>query len=342
MLNRATALALPLLSPQKTPQSRSLLLALGLGLSLALVPALQTRAESAPDSFADLAEQISPSVVNITTSAIVAASTEGGPMVPEGSPFEEFFKDFNQQGPGSDEPQRSDALGSGFVISADGYIVTNNHVIEGADQIEIEFYDKTRLQAKLVGTDLKTDIALLKVESPTALPFVAFGDSDAMRVGDWVDSIHAIGDVTNRLNLTPVATSEGMALAKTLFGGKPTPVDHENVPTAVFANPNLGTVGLSEAKARERFGKVDIYKTAFRSLKHTMGHSEERIFMKLVVDATSQRVVGAHMLGPDAGEIIQGIAIAVKLGATKAQFDATIGIHPTAAEEFVTMREKSG
>ena len=156
-----------------------------------------------------------------------------------------------------------------------------------------------------------------------------------------VDSIHAIGDVTNRLNLTPVATSEGMALAKTLFGGKPTPVDHENVPTAVFANPNLGTVGLSEAKARERFGKVDIYKTAFRSLKHTMGASEEKIFMKLVVDAASQRIVGAHMLGPDAGEVIQGIAIAVKLGATKAQFDATIGIHPTAAEEFVTMREKS-
>ncbi len=156
-----------------------------------------------------------------------------------------------------------------------------------------------------------------------------------------VDSIHAIGDVTNRLNLTPVATSEGMALAKTLFGGKPTPVDHDNVPTAVFANPNLGTVGLSEARARERFGKVDIYKTAFRSLKHTMGASEEKIFMKLVVDAASQRVVGAHMLGPDAGEVIQGIAIAVKLGATKAQFDATIGIHPTAAEEFVTMREKS-
>jgi len=132
-----------------------------------------------------------------------------------------------------------------------------------------------------------------------------------------------------------------MALAKTLFGGKPTPVDHENVPTAVFANPNIATVGLSEAVARERFGKVDIYKTAFRSLKHTMGKSEEKIFMKLVVDAASQRVVGAHMLGPDAGEAIQGIAIAVKLGATKAQFDATIGIHPTAAEEFVTMREKT-
>ena len=156
-----------------------------------------------------------------------------------------------------------------------------------------------------------------------------------------VDSIHAIGDVTNRLNLTPVATAEGMALSQTLFGGTPTPVDHDNVPTTVFANPNLASVGLAEEKARERFGKLDIYKTAFRALKHTMGKSEEKIFMKLVVDAASQRVVGAHMIGPDAGEIIQGIAIAVKLGATKAQFDATVGIHPTAAEEFVTLREKS-
>jgi glutathione reductase (NADPH) len=175
---------------------------------------------------------------------------------------------------------------------------------------------------------------------------VKLGAGGAVLVNEYstssVDSIHAIGDVTNRLNLTPVATAEGMALAKTLFGGKPTPLDHDNVPTTVFSNPNLGSVGLSEEKARERFGKVDIYQTAFRSLKHTMGHSDEKIFMKLVVDAASQRVVGAHMLGPDAGEVIQGIAIAVKLGATKAQFDATIGIHPTAAEEFVTMREKAG
>jgi glutathione reductase (NADPH) len=156
-----------------------------------------------------------------------------------------------------------------------------------------------------------------------------------------VASIHAIGDVTNRLNLTPVATAEGMALAKTLFRDQPTPVDHVNVPTAVFSDPNLATVGYSEQAARARFGAVDIYKTAFRALKHTLGRHEERTFMKLVVDAASQRVVGAHMIGPDAGEIIQGIAIAVKLGATKAQFDATIGIHPTAAEEFVTMREKA-
>jgi glutathione reductase (NADPH) len=156
-----------------------------------------------------------------------------------------------------------------------------------------------------------------------------------------VDSIYAIGDVTSRLNLTPVATAEGMALAQTLFGGAPTAPDHENVPTAVFADPNLASVGLAEEKARERHGAIEVYKTAFRALKHTLGGREEKIFMKLVVDARSQRVLGAHMIGPEAGEIIQGVAIAVKLGATKAQFDATIGIHPTAAEEFVTLRDRA-
>ncbi|MDA8110599.1 MAG: glutathione-disulfide reductase [Betaproteobacteria bacterium] len=156
-----------------------------------------------------------------------------------------------------------------------------------------------------------------------------------------VDSIYALGDVTHRMNLTPVATAEGMALARTLFRGEPTALDYANVPTAVFANPNLAAVGLSEEKARERHGEVEVYKASFRALKHTLAGSDERTFMKLVVDARSQRVLGAHMIGPDAGEIIQGIAIAVKLGATKAQFDSTIGIHPTAAEEFVTMRDKA-
>jgi glutathione reductase (NADPH) len=156
-----------------------------------------------------------------------------------------------------------------------------------------------------------------------------------------VDSIRAIGDVTNRINLTPVATAEAMWLARTLFRGEPTPIDHEHVPTAVFAHPNLATVGLSEERARSRYGEVDIYKTYFRPLKLTMTEKKERVFMKLVVDRASQRVVGAHMIGTDAGEVIQGIAIAVKLGATKAQFDATLGIHPTVAEEFVTMREKA-
>ena len=155
-----------------------------------------------------------------------------------------------------------------------------------------------------------------------------------------VDSIHAVGDVTNRVNLTPVATAEAMWLARTLFRGEPTPVDHENIPTAVFANPNLASVGLSEEVARERHGAIDVYQTSFRALKLTLTDKKERTFMKLVVERASQRVLGAHMIGPDAGEVIQGIAIAVKLGATKAQFDATLGIHPTAAEEFVAMREQ--
>jgi len=126
-----------------------------------------------------------------------------------------------------------------------------------------------------------------------------------------------------------------------VFNNEPSAMDYENIATAVFTNPNLATVGLSEAMARERFGAADVYKTSFRALKHTLGEHDEQLFMKLVVDPASTRVVGAHMIGPDAGEVIQGIAIAVKLGATKAQFDATIGIHPTAAEEFVTMREKT-
>lgn len=181
-------LSLPARFPAKTRRPATALLALGLGLSLAFAPMDAAFARGAPESFADLAEQISPSVVNITTSAVVAAPTDGGPIVPEGSPFQDFFEDFmgpNGQGGGA-EPQRQQALGSGFVISADGFIVTNNHVIEGADEIEIEFFDKTRLKAKLVGRDTKTDIALLKVESPKDLPYVSFGDSDGMRVGDWV------------------------------------------------------------------------------------------------------------------------------------------------------------
>ena len=147
-------------------------------------------------------------------------------------------------------------------------------------------------------------------------------------------------DVTNRVNLTPVATAEAMWLARTLFRGEPTPVDHENVPTAIFANPNVATVGLSEEAARQRHGELDIDQTSFRALKLTLTEKKERTFMKLVVERATQRVVGAHMIGADAGEIIQGIAVAVKLGATKAQFDATLGIHPTMAEEFVTLREK--
>jgi glutathione reductase (NADPH) len=131
-----------------------------------------------------------------------------------------------------------------------------------------------------------------------------------------------------------------MAVANTLFNDKPTEPGYLNVPTAVFSTPACGTVGLTEEEARERNYRVDIYRTAFRPLKHTLTGSDERTMMKLVVDQTTDKVLGCHMVGPEAGEIIQGLAVALNCGATKAQFDATIGIHPTAAEEFVTMRTK--
>ena len=155
-----------------------------------------------------------------------------------------------------------------------------------------------------------------------------------------VPNVWAIGDVTDRINLTPVAIHEGMCLAATLFDGRPTQPCHENVPSAVFSQPPIGSVGLTEAQARAQFDAVDVYRTRFRELKHTLSGREERTLMKLVVDAASDRVVGAHMVGDHAGEVIQGVAIALVCGATKAQFDATIGIHPTSAEELVTLREK--
>jgi glutathione reductase (NADPH) len=216
--------------------------------------------------------------------------------------------------------------------------------IRKREDIEIEFTDGSLRHTDLVmfATGRRPNTAKLGLEHAG----VRLAADGAVVVNAYsassVPSIHAVGDVTNRINLTPVATAEAMWLARTLFRGEPTAVDHDNVPTAVFANPNVATVGLSEEKARERHGEVDIYKASFRALKLTMTDKKERTFMKLVVERASQRVVGAHMIGPDAGEVIQGIAIAVKLGATKQQFDQTIGIHPTAAEEFVTLRDKAG
>jgi len=154
-----------------------------------------------------------------------------------------------------------------------------------------------------------------------------------------VPSIRAIGDVIDRVQLTPVALGEGMWLARHLFGETPPAFDYADIPSAVFSQPALASVGLTEAQAHDRHGELDVYISEFRPLKHTLSGSEERSFMKLIVDKASDRVLGAHMAGPEAGEIVQGLAIAIKMGATKAQFDATIGIHPTAAEEFVTMRE---
>jgi glutathione reductase (NADPH) len=171
---------------------------------------------------------------------------------------------------------------------------------------------------------------------------IALGRSDAIVVDEQyrtsLPHVYALGDVTARVQLTPVALGEAMAVVDHLFGGDRA-MSYEYIPTAVFTHPNIGTVGYTEEDARRTFGKVTIYRSEFRALKHTLSGSGERTFMKLVVDAASDRVVGLHMVGPDAGEVVQGFAVAMKAGATKAVFDSTIGIHPTAAEEFVTMRE---
>jgi len=153
-----------------------------------------------------------------------------------------------------------------------------------------------------------------------------------------VPNIYAIGDVTHRYNLTPVAIREGHAFADTVFGKRPVQVDHATIPTAVFSQPEVGTVGLTEAEARAQFSHVDIYKADFRPIKATMSGRDTRILMKLVVDASSDRVLGCHIVGDTAAEIIQAVAIAVRMKATKADFDATFALHPTAAEELVTMR----
>ncbi len=155
-----------------------------------------------------------------------------------------------------------------------------------------------------------------------------------------VDSIYAIGDVTDRMALTPVAIAEAMALVDTLYRDTPRALDYDYIPSAVFSQPSIGTVGLSEAEAREKYGDIDVYVSRFGPMKLTLTPRDEKSMMKLIVDRASDRVVGLHMVGVDAAEITQGFAVAMKAGATKAQFDATVGIHPTSAEEFVTMREK--
>jgi glutathione reductase (NADPH) len=174
---------------------------------------------------------------------------------------------------------------------------------------------------------------------------VRLGDNRGIAVDPFsqtsVPHIYAVGDVTNRVNLTPVAIREGHAFADTVFGGRPTAVDHADVPTAVFSEPEVGVIGLTEAQACERLAKVDIYKTSFRPMKMSLAGRDTRAFFKLVVDGETDRVVGCHIVGPDAGEMIQLVGIAVKMKATKADFDTVMAVHPTAAEELVTLREKA-
>ncbi len=182
--------------------------------------------------------------------------------------------------------------------------------------------------------DLGLDAAGVKLDKKGAVEVNEFSQTS-------VPHIYAVGDVTDRIALTPVAIREGHAFADSVFGGKPTRVDHRNVATAVFSEPEVGVIGLTEAEACEQFDKVDIYKTSFRPMKATLAGRDTRMFMKLVVDGVTDRVLGCHIVGHEAGEMIQLIGIAVKMKATKADFDATMAVHPTAAEELVTMREKA-
>ena len=155
-----------------------------------------------------------------------------------------------------------------------------------------------------------------------------------------VPSVYAVGDVTNRVSLTPVAIREGHAFADSVYGGNPWTVDYATIPTAVFSTPEIGTVGLTESEARSGGREIDIYKAAFRPMRVILAGRDERTLMKLIVDAKSNAVLGVHILGPDAGEIVQMAAIALRLKATKADFDQTMALHPSAAEELVTMRDK--
>lgn len=200
------------------------------------------------------------------------------------------------------------------------------------------------------GEVLETDLVLAatgRVPNTTGLGLDAAGVERGPRGEVVVDSqsrtcvpsIFAVGDVTDRVNLTPVAIADGRGLAESLFGDREFEVDHQGIPTAVFSQPEVGTIGLTEAEARAQFSEVQVFEAKFRPMRHTMSGRESRVMMKLLVDKGSDRVLGCHMVGDGAAEIIQAVAIAMKCGATKAQFDATMALHPSAAEELVTMRE---
>ena len=210
-----------------------------------------------------------------------------------------------------------------------------------ADGLQVQLTDGTLLQADAVlyATGRKANLTGLGLENVD----VDISSQGTIVVDDNYQtsepSVFALGDVTGGMELTPVALAEGMSFARHQFGNSQQSVDYDFIPTAVFCQPNIGTVGFTEEQARERFEDIQLFKSTFRPMKHTLSGRDEETFMKMIVDATTDRVVGVHMMGPDAGEIIQGIAIAMRAGATKAVFDSTIGIHPTAAEEFVTMRE---
>jgi glutathione reductase (NADPH) len=228
-----------------------------------------------------------------------------------------------------------------------GIKILTKRIVEGIEKVdhglcvELSDHENIVVDKVMFATGRRPNVKGLGLEAAG----VKLNQTGAIEVNEFsrtsVPHIYAVGDVTDRIALTPVAIREGHAFADTVFGGRPTPVDHANVPTAVFSEPECGVIGLTEAQACASLAKVDIYKTTFRPMKATLSGRDTRTFMKLVVDSHTDRIVGAHLVGPDAGEMIQLIGIAVKMKATKADFDATMAVHPTAAEELVTMREKA-
>jgi glutathione reductase (NADPH) len=225
-------------------------------------------------------------------------------------------------------------------------IVTHN-IVEAVEKVDhglcvsLSDHESVVVDQVMFATGRRPNVKGLGLEKAG----VKLNDKGAIEVDGYsrtsVSHIYAVGDVTDRVALTPVAIREGHAFADTVFGGKDIKVDHSDIPTAVFSEPEVGVIGMTEAEARKRFARVDIYKTSFRAMKYTVAARDTRSFFKLVVDGTTDRVVGCHIVGPEAGEMIQLIGIAVKMKATKADFDAVMAVHPTAAEELVTMREKA-
>ncbi|MGH8511819.1 MAG: glutathione-disulfide reductase [Gammaproteobacteria bacterium] len=266
----------------------------------------------------------------------------------------EFAGIFNGMGAHTTLVHRGTLFLRGFDDDARGFLAEQMQKKGVAFRFDTEVRALTRIPggsrvSLTTGEDLEADIvmyAIGRVPQVSGLGLDALGiartESGAIAVDDEyrssVPSVYAIGDVIDRVRLTPLAIAEGMAVSHCLFGNAAHGVDYDNIPTAVFSQPELATVGLTEASARARFDQIKVYKARFTPLKYTLSGRDERAFLKLIVAASSDRVAGAHMVGPEAAEVIQGIAIALKAGATKAVFDATLGIHPTLAEEFVTLR----
>ena len=294
------------------------------------------------------------------TAANILIATGSQPSLPS-VPGIEFAMTSDQAFHLSELPRRAIVIGGGYIAVEfagifQGLGVATTQLYRGPLFLR-GFDDDVRnflaSEMRERGVDLRFEANVASIEKVSGIPRtrglgleeagVALDEKGAVSVDAFsrssVPSIWAIGDATDRINLTPVAIHEGTCVAKTLFGGVGTKPDHTGVASAVFSQPAIGTIGPSEAAAREAYGEIDVYRSTFRALKHTLTGRDEQTMMKLIVDRASDRVVAAHMVGADAGEIVQGFAVALKCGATKAQFDATIGIHPTSAEEFVTMRD---